>query len=111
MRHIDLYQQLGLRKPRIEGLDEFLMGIAPPREYQDLGTVVLYSGYEAATSPTIKVEAVSVSAVFWRFTIDRPVEGSDERELLEVTTGSGTLEEYWPGVRAVAENCFTVKVL
>lgn len=89
----DLMTSLGLRTWSFE------------REWLELGTVVVSSG---ATPATVKVEVLALPAQFFRFTIVRKSEGSDEDEVTVLKTGSGGFTSYWPTAKMFAENMITV---
>ena len=81
------------------------------RDWTDLGTVVIHEADSEIPFPTtVKVEVSALPAQFWRFTVTRPVDdlGPRRPETLVVQTGSGAFSDYWPSVRHVADNCFTV---
>lgn len=99
------------------------------RERTELGTVVLHEAeaeeeYKAVRPATeIRVAVTALPAQFWMFVILRPREFIKElsdgdwlplyepREEIEISTGSGSFGEYWPGVVKMAEHCFEVKHL
>lgn len=101
----------------------------------DLGTVVVHRAEnqtfgdpeetKICPATTVRVEVYSAPAQFWRFTVTRPRDEIEELgeadgrrlwravyepvEVFEITTGSGSFSEYWPGVKLVAEHCFEVE--
>lgn len=88
----ELMTGLGLR---IEGFE---------RDWTDIGTVELGEG-----GPIVQVSVAAAPALFWRFTINRQASGQMDREILQVSTGSGSFSEYWPAVQQVAHHCFEVE--
>lgn len=61
---------------------------------------------------SIKIYVTGCPAQFFRFEIIRKAD--DEHytgmERIEVNTGSGSLNEYWPMALAIANNCLTVGI-
>lgn len=103
------------------------------REWTDLGTVTVQEAettneYHCRTGPrpaaVVKVEVVAYPAQFWRFTVTRPRDETENDpeapngfrsvyepvEVFEITTGSGGFSDYWPIAKAVAQNMVNVKV-
>lgn len=73
-----LFDRLGLRYFRQQGMSDWL----------EVGTVELETA-------SVKVEVYCAPAQFWRFTVTPKAEDVQAGVL---TTGSGTLSEYWPSV-------------
>lgn len=97
------------------------------RERTELGTVVLYEEQEEygklRPATEIRVAVTALPAQFWTFVVLRPREFIKElpygdwtplyepREEIEISTGSGSFGEYWPGIIKVADHSFEVKHL
>lgn len=100
------------------------------RDWTDLGTVTVSEAetenpYDSPTGPkpatTVKVEVSALPAQFWRFTVERPrdetedVAGGGFRAIYEpmerfvITTGSGGFTNYWPIAKAVAEHLVNIE--
>jgi hypothetical protein len=92
----------------------------------DLGTVTVAEGkdeeYGARKPPaTVRVEVASMPAQFWRFTVERPRDATEELgggkwravyepvERFVVRTGSGGFGEFWPLAERLALHWFTVE--
>ncbi|MBF1166087.1 hypothetical protein [Burkholderia cenocepacia] len=59
---------------------------------------------------SIQIYVTCCPAQFFRFVIERKSEdkGYAGMERVEVTTGSGTLSQYWPMALAIADHCLVV---
>lgn len=70
--------------------------------------------YQAEEQPgertRIQIYVSCCPAQFFRFVIERKSEDEDYTgmERVEVTTGSGTLSQYWPMAIAIADHCLGV---
>jgi hypothetical protein len=65
---------------------------------------------DSTTEVSIRIYVQGFPAQFYRFEITRKADEKNYTgmERLEVKTGSGSLQKYWPMAIAVASNCLTV---
>ena len=84
-------------------------------DWTDLGMVVVRQEDDeripSIPASEVRVEVYACSAQFFRFTILRPQDSSNPvpRERIRFITGSGSLRDYWPTAKLIAENRLTVK--
>jgi len=71
------------------------------RDYFDVGTVV----HDEAT---VAVSVCCLPAMFWRFEIKRAGDGTPQRNYV-ISTGSGTLEDYWPFIEQILTGMLVVE--
>lgn len=81
LEDVPLAEELGLQWSG-PGKDFF----APDRGWRDLGMVEVDEG----EGGLVKVEVTAMPAMFWRFTIE------SQGRTTVLSTGSGTLRDYWP---------------
>ncbi len=70
-------------------------------EFVDIGTV------ELGGSRNVKVEVCCMPAQFWRFTITRPSRNGPDTFVM--TTGSGSLSDFWPIAKMVANDMLSIE--
>lgn len=85
---LELFQKLGLTPFSCENQEELFVG-----EYK-------LPHYEKAN---IKIWVTCMPAQFWRFEIE-----TDEDKKFEVSTGSGSMSDYWSSVLKVAEGMLVI---
>lgn len=86
---LELFEKLGL-KP----------GAAPHGEWQMVGVVAIHDR-------PITIEVMKMPAAFWRFTL--AAWPADNQPVRTMTTGSGTLVDFWPTVLLLHTGMFKVK--
>ena len=88
---LELFQELGLTPFSSDNQEELFVG-----EYK-------LPHYDKAN---IKIWVTCMPAQFWRFEIE-----TDEDKKFEVSTGSGSMSDYWSSVLKVAEGMLVVNAL
>lgn len=88
---LELFQELGLTPFSSDNQEELFVG-----EYK-------LPHYDKAN---IKIWVTCMPAQFWRFEIE-----TDEDKKFEVSTGSGSMSDYWSIVLKVAEGMLVVNAL